>query len=395
MPHPFLFLRGYCKISVSASDAGRLSELCRRHGYAYRSPAFSGDSFTVLCINGVAKRLSCSAEAEDLALTVGEAVGLPTVLKGLRHRYTIPVGILFCVFLCLWSEHTLFSIRVEGNSRLADEEIIAQLEACGLSVGDSLRGIDTSVLENRVLIASEDLAWISVNLRGNVAYVVVREREAPPPEDGTVAANLVASRGGVIQWMEEIRGEIVVEVGDAVGKGDLLVSGMYGAEDGPLRLSRASGRVYARTDRSFEVRVPLVYEKKEYTGEVRTEKSLIFFKKEIKFYGNTGNLPPTCDTIDTVEHFGLSEDRILPVGIRTVEHAEYRTVRAVRAPDAAEELAYYHLRLQMDSELPEGMLVRKSLTWELTEEEYILRCDAEYLENIAEVKKIEVEAEKE
>lgn len=391
MPHPLLFLLGYRAITAKREDAARLCELCRQKGFVYRRLTFSEESITFRCSIGTAKRLKAEAYGQGLAIRVGEVKGLPGILYERRYRFGIPFGILFCVFLFVWSEGTLFSIRVDGNSKLSDEEIIEELSACGLSVGDSLRGLDTSILENRVLIASEDIAWISVNLRGNVAHVVVREREAPPTEERADASNLVAKRGGIIEWMEEIRGEIVVEVGDAVAEGDLLVSGVYGKEDGPLRISRASGRVYARTQRQFEVRIPLAYEKKEYTGEVLSEKYLIFFKKEVKFFANTGNLPPTCDTIERVEHFGLREDSTLPVGIRTVEFLEYRTVEAKRSPDAAEELAYYYLRLRMESEIPEGMLVRKSLRTELTDEEFVLYCDAEYIEDIAEVKNIEVE----
>ena len=391
MYHPLLFMMGYRRISVPREEAAEICELCRKRGLIYRNLSFGEDAVTLDCSPRMAKRLKAEADAADIPVGLSELCGLPGVLLRARYRFGILAGLLFCLFLFVWSESVLFSIRVDGNDRLSDEQIIEELAANGLSVGDPIRGLDTMVLENRVLIASEEIAWISINLRGNVANVVVRERQAPPKEEEMSASNLVASGSGIIEWMEEIRGQIMVEVGDAVGKGDLLVSGIRSKEDGPLHLSLASGRVIARTSHSFEIRIPLSYEKKEYTGRVFSEKYLIFLEKEIKIFSNAGNLPPTCDTIERVEHFSLQEDRALPVGIRTVEYPEYRTVTAQRSPDAAEELAYYYLRLQMENEVPEGMLVEKSLRTELTDEEFVLYCDAEYLEDIAEVKKIEVE----
>ena len=118
---------------------------------------------------------------------------------------------------------------------------------------------------------------------------------------------------------------------------------------------------------------------------------LFFLQKEVKFFANTGNLSATCDTIERVETFGLSGEHILPLGIRTVTYLEYRTEQATRSADAAEELAYYRLRLEMESAVPDGMLVKKTLCTELTDEEFILRCDAEYSENIAKPVKIEIE----
>lgn len=391
MIHPFLFLLGFRRLRTQREDAGRVLNLCRQMGFSYRNLSF-GETFVEMdFFPWTAKRVYHAAAERGISVTLGDLRGFPGILFQRRKRFGILIGLLLCAWMVYGSEQVLFSIQVDGNSRLSDREVIEELERCGFSVGDSLKGLDTSVLENRVLIASEEIAWISVNLRGNVAHVVIRERQTAAPEEEMTASNLVASRGGVIEWFEEVRGNPAVEIGDAVGEGDLLVGGIFGKEDGPLRLTRASGKVFARTEHSFEVRIPLRYEKKEYTGAFKIEKYLIFFKKEVKFFANTGNLSATCDTIDTVEAFGLSGDRILPVGIRTVRYAEYTTVQATREADAAEELAYYQLRLQMESEVPEGMLVRKTLRYELTDEEFILWCDAEYLEDIAKPVKIEVE----
>ena len=82
---------------------------------------------------------------------------------------------------------------------------------------------------------------------------------------------------------------------------------------------------------------------------------------------------------------------LLPVGVRTVRYLEYETVDAERTLAEAEELAYYRLRCRMESEVPEGELIRKRLTASLGETSYVLRCTANYIENIARMKEIEVE----
>ena len=43
------------------------------------------------------------------------------------------------------------------------------------------------------------------------------------------------------------------------------------------------------------------YDKKVYTGRKKIKKSLIFFEKEVKFFGNSRNLYASCDKIDVVE----------------------------------------------------------------------------------------------
>ena len=96
-------------------------------------------------------------------------------------------------------------------------------------------------------------------------------------------------------------GNIEVELGEDVSEGQLLVSGVYGDEKSPMRFLRSKGQVLAQCDREFSVTVPLEYEKKVYTGEKKIKKSLIFFEKEVKFFGNSGNSYASCDTIEEVK----------------------------------------------------------------------------------------------
>ena len=260
-----------------------------------------------------------------------------------------------------------------------------------MTVGDTLKDLETGVLENRMLIASDEISWISINLRGTVAQVEIRETIPIPEEERFAAANLVAARDGRIEWMEDVRGNVAVQVGDAVSEGELLVGGVYDIERGGYRYTRARGKVYARTEREFTVEVPLQYEKKTYTGEEKVEKYWIFFEKEVKFFGKCGNLTGSCDTINTVEYFTLPGDVRLPFGIRTVRQTEYVTEVTERSGESAIEQAYYQLRCQMESEVPEGVLVSKELTAELSDTCYRLVCRAAYLENIAKTQEIEIE----
>ncbi len=391
MRNPLLFLFGYRQLRFLREDAGLFVSLCGQYGFVYRNLSFCEAHVCADCGLGTARKIIALSAARGMAVTASEVRGLPGILWAHRRRVGIPLGMLILCAILFFSGRFVWSIRVEGNESLSDGQVIEELNRCGFSVGTPLEGLNTAILENRVLIFSEKISWISVNLRGTVAHVVIRETASPDGEDpSAIASNLIAERAGEIAWFEEVRGNIAVEVGDKVGVGDLLVGGIYGKEDGPLRYTRAAGRVIARTRYPFEIRIPLKYEKKEYTGEEKTEKYLIFFKKEIKFFGNTGNWSATCDTIDTVEYFGLKEDALLPLGVRTVRSMAYRSVPAARDPASAEELAYERLALLMAQTVPDGALIRKNLRAELTEEEFVLYCDAEYLEDIAKPVKIEI-----
>ena len=387
MIRPIIFLFGYVRFRAPREYAEAVVELCRKRGRVYRNFSFEEENITFECSAASERGFSRMLADAQIPVEVVLRQGLPAIFWRYRRRYGAFVGIILFLFIILFSGQLVWDVRVVGNSRLTEEEVEAVLDECGLSVGMPWRGLETPVIETRALMASEDIAWISINLLGSIAEVQIREDIPIPPEDMYFVADLVAERGGVIEWLEDTRGYQIAEIGQRVEEGDILISGTYPEdEDLAARYTVAKGRVYARTEREFSVSIPLQYERKQYTGREKCEKFIIFFKKEVKFFGNSRNLYTECDTIDTVEYIELPGGITLPFGIRSVRYLEYETVGAVRSEESAVELALYTLRCEMESAVPEGMLMKKSLSAELTDTEYILRCRAEYIENIATVK---------
>ena len=389
------FLGGSRTLRMVASSAGEVMNLCRSGGFVYWNLRFCGEHICLDVSLATSKKLLRACRERGISVTCERERGLPALLWRYRHRWGLAVGALcFCAILFA-SSRVLWGIRVEGNRAVSDEEVLSQLRACGLNLGCSLSELDTEVVENLVLIRSDEISWISVNLVGTVAHVELREVEEILPEEPSYdAANLVASRGGVIEMLEDVRGNVMVKPGDVVSEGELLVGGLYDTANGGVRYRCAEGKVFARTKYDFLVEMPRYYEQKKYTGRKKVEKSLIFFEKEIKFFGNSRNLGATCDTIEmeeNVTYFSLSEDCVLPFGIRTVTYREYELCEAERSESEMLDGAYDALYERMESEVPDGALVRKNVSCELSDDAVTLRCRAEYLENIALQKEIELE----
>ena len=389
------FLTGSRTLRMDASAAGEVMNLCQRYGLVYWNFRFCGEQICLDTSIRTAKKLLPICRARNISIVAERGRGLPALAVRYRHRLGIFVGALLFGAILFWSGRVLWGIEINGNRALSDEAVIEELRACGLTLGCPLSELDTEVLENRVLIASDEISWISVNLIGTVAHVELREVEERPLEESTMnAANLVASKSGRIEMLEEVRGQVMVKPGDLVSAGELLVSGLSERADGSIRYRVAEGRVYARTEVDFLVEIPLTETQNCCVEKKTTQKSLIFFENEIKFFTNSRNLPDTCDTIevvDTVSYFSLWDGRKLPFGIRTVEACRYEPCEVTRTTDEAMAMAYERLSERIVREVPEGMLVRKQTSAEPREDAFALRCRAEFIENVALTKEIEIE----
>ena len=390
MLQPFRFITGYKIIKIAREDSAAFVNMCGEYGFQYTDLKFFDDAIEIRASLYWAKKITDGAAYKGIEIASVKERGLWSILKRYRKRYGLFIGALMGIAFTVYSSFLVWDVRIEGNHRLSDGEVQEILKTCGFGEGVAHRGYDTEVLENRVLIYSPDISWITVNIIGTVAEVEIRETEPEIQEEIMSAANLVAERSGVIEYFEDTRGNAAVEVGEAVSEGQLLVGGIYGSEEEGFRYTVAKGKVYASTEREFSVDVPLQYEKKCYTGRSKTEKYLIFFEKEVKIYRNSGNLYTTCDTIEVVEYFHSFGGGELPFGIRTVRYLEYEMKPCERSIEEATELAYYELGVRTYAELSEAHLLSRRLEFDITDTEYKLRCYMRVIENIAKVSEIEV-----
>lgn len=390
-PHIFRFLLGYKDIRVSADELTTVLNLCTKGSVCFYE-VFSDDKHGYIRLPFFsALKLKKLLDQREISSEELRSAGIPSLLWQHRGRVGIPIGLILSVILIIVSGRVIWDVRIDGESKLTEQEVIKTLESCGLSVGTPLSSVKSDVIENRVLILSDDIAWISINLRGTVANVEIRELAPLPENDDPTAANIVADSAGVIVSLEDVRGTVAVNVGEAVSEGQLLVSGIKGDEDLGIGYICAKGKVFAECEQSFEVNIPRIYRKKIYTGSEKCEKYLIFFKKEIKFFSNCGNLYTSYDKIDMVEYFPSPSGDDLPVGIRTVRYVEYVYTEQTRSDDELLALAEYRMSLSLFSGLKDAQLLKKSTVFDISDSGYRMCCDVKCIKNIAKIKEIEIQ----
>ena len=389
--NPAYLLLGYAVIRVPRTQGACVLNLCMRGGVVYLDGG-SDQEYLRLCLrSGHARRLCDLLALENVDYCMEKRGGLPQLLRRLVGRPGLVVGALCALALIVASECFVFDIRVVGNQTMTQAQVKELLAAQGFGIGTFIPGLDTDKLENRVMLSSDKIAWLSVNLRGNVASVEMVEQRLPEPAPALQPAHIVAARSGQVMAVELYRGNVLVRAGQQVQKGELLIAGVYDSAATGFRFTRASGKVMARTAYSFEVEIPYEYQKKVYTGEVFEKKSLIFFSFPIKVYESTGNYDTVYDTIYIVENCSPVSGVDLPLEVCTERYLPYTTVTERRTPEAALTLAYRELAQQLAAKLQDGELLEKRIRTEIGEHGVVLHAEVICIADIAAVQEFELD----
>lgn len=389
--NPSYYILGYAVVRFDRAYAEQVLNLCMHGGIVYLDGGSDGEHLRLCLRSGHASRLCDALTRAEVPFCMERRGGLPRVLRHLFGRPGLVLGALCAALLVIASECFVFDIRVTGNSTLTAGEVKQLLAAQGFSEGAFIPGLDTDRLENRVMLSTDKIGWLSVNIRGNVANVELVEQRLPDPKPVLKPAHIVASHSGEVVAVELYRGNVLVSAGQQVAKGDLLIAGVYDSVATGFRFTRASGKVMARTVHSFRVEIPYEYEKKVYTGEVFEKKTLNFFSFSIKLSESTGKMGGVYDIISIVENCSPVSGVNLPLEVCTERYLPYTFETAYRDPEAALTLAYRQLSEQIAETLQDGELLEKRIYTEIGESGVVLRADVTCIADIAAVQEFEVD----
>lgn len=329
----FDYIRGLYRVTVGAEGIKPLISAAVARNVPFGKIEKDGEGYSFLV------RRRDVAEIQEIAQRAGVEInavrtGLPALIKKHRLRVGIPVGALLAALMIILSSRFVWDIHISGNERVTDEEIEAALDGYGFRLGAYLPALDIEKICRMIVIENKDISWISVNIRGTVAHVEVRETKSASVEDVSEPSNLVASRDGQIVLVEAYGGKSEVKAGQTVKKGDILVSGVIDSQALGFRLVRSRGKVYAAVTKTFSASVPLSSFEKIYTGNEKVKKTVKFFSKSTELFKNTNISYEKYDTIEKTERVSLFGIR-LPIFVTTVTYAEYTEIpRTITEEDA-------------------------------------------------------------
>ena len=382
--------KNYAIMEVYFSNKAILLSVLMQNNFSYYSIEANSKNIKLFIPLRKAEKLLKCLNSNNIKAKIVDKKGIVPKFNRIKKRPGILIGFLIMIVITFFSSKIVWSIEIEGNKNISNEKILSALNDAGLKLGSFIPHIDYDNLHNNVLINLKDLSWISVNIDGNKAKVTVEETKKEENESLPTYSNIIASSDAQIHSIIVSNGEKIINIGDIVKKGELLVSGVLDSQTLGVRYVDAKAKIIGYVNKKIEVSIPLKTIKKKYTGNERTSIEYKLFNNICFFSINYGNLPSNYDTIINEEYsnfFGITN---IPYKMIITKHLEYYEEEYTYSMQEAVDLAFLELRGKLDICLKDAELISKNIKTNYDEEKFYIFCDIYCLEDIGEIKTIQV-----
>ena len=264
---------------------------------------------------------------------------LHAIQQSVLHRPVLYTGLVLFFAVSLLLPTRILTVEVEGNQTIPSGKILEAAEEAGIKLFTPCAQVRSEKMKNALLSAIPELQWAGINTYGCKAVISVQERAASGPmqKDTKTVSSIVADRDGIIQSFTALQGSVQCREGQAVKKGQVLISG-YTDCGICIRGERAQGEVYAQTLRTVRTVTPSVCQARELQHR-QQRYSIILGKKRINLWKDSGIWDSTCGRISREYRLTLPGGISLPVSLVCETLSWYsQAEQAVDTEDARGEL---------------------------------------------------------
>ncbi len=212
--------------------------------------------------------------------------GFGKIIDNYKGRISFGIGFVFFLITIMVLNSVIWKIDIVSEKYISPFEIKEILNENNVYKGMKKKNINLNYIEKVVRESNEGIEYVDAQLIGGKLIVRLKEREELfRPFEKREPCSIVAAKDGVISKIYSAEGEIVVEPGDFVKKGDILIAAVQGKE-GKEYLVHSQGSVIAKT---FYERSEIIKKEQEITirtGEKAVQIYFILFNKKIYIINN-------------------------------------------------------------------------------------------------------------
>lgn len=278
----YRFLMGYVTVLFSGDFCEKILNLTAKNRITLWNSRLTKKGIESNLLAKDFKRLRAIIRKSEIKVHILKRKGLPFKTSKYNKRLGLLIGaVIFMSFLKVMSGF-IWVIDINGNETVSSSQILSACKEIGIKEGVKRSSIHTKTDRERLLLKLDKLAWASLNIEGSRLGVNVTERKKTEADE-TAPSNLKATADGIIKKIDIVSGNCLVKTGDAVKKGDVLVSGVIEKLSG-THFVKSQGTITAETVEEIKLESKYKTEKTINSGKQKTKNVLEIFSLKIPLF---------------------------------------------------------------------------------------------------------------
>ena len=321
-------------------------------------------------------------------IEVTELLGINKIKYLIKKNIHVLISILISFIMIIFLSNVIFKVEVIHSSKELRELLINELEERGIKEKslvknyNQIQNIKKEILEKY----KDKIEWLEIE-RSGVKYIVrVEERIITKENTENTPSNIVAKKDAIIKDIDAIKGEVVKNINDYVKKGDTIITGEIKLYDEVKQNVKALGNVYGEVWYQASIEYPMNYYEEKTTGNNKKILSITLLNKKIELF--------TIHKFETkkIKEQILYQNKLIPFKIAKEYQEETIIINENLNEEEAFNRAIQKVEEKINSNLngKEKILNIKCLKKEVKDSTIILDLFISVLENITEVKNIEI-----
>ena len=382
------YLHGYVDLVLFGPDMESFINFCAKNEIVIISYEKNGYSLLGKFFTKDYKKIKRFCVKKGIDAKIKKKHGIIFDFRKKIKNIGFVAGMIFIFCFLYFMNLFIWEINVIGNEKIETKTIMDCAKEVGLVTGTLSGKHFVQDMEWYILRENPGLASVEINIQGSVANILVNETSEFPEmvSDDDIPVNLIASKYGVVRKINVFDGQSSVKEGDAVFKGDLLVSAVYEDRHNKLTLKHARAEVIAETD--FGIDIEFQLEEKIFKKDGLKNKiyEIIILGKRICF-GNHEKFSafPSEKSEEKLNFFWIE----LPINLITTRYFNVKENTVTYNFEQGRSKAFELLEAKEKELMEETEILSRKTEEKIKNGKYIINADYIVLMDIAEEQPIE------
>ena len=273
------FIRGYYTVTVEGLDTESfLNYLIRNKIYVYNVNRMEKSKIQFNIDRNNYKKLKKIHRSNKFKIKVKKQTGIPFIAKRIYTYRGMVICAIISLIILMSTSQFVTDVYITAPEGIDKTALKKELYIQGVKPGVYKKSIDRKIVRENIMGKFKQIAYVSINVKGTNIFVnITKKDESQNSDENSNYCNIIAQKDGIIEKIVPRSGEAIVQEGEIVKKGDVLINGAN---------TTAQPEVWAMTFYEAKKTSNYIDIKNQRTGNKKNVYTISFYDKKYKILRN-------------------------------------------------------------------------------------------------------------